>query len=187
VGSHYLCLGCFIAYPLALVVVALSLLVPAANALPVWAWLALGLTGGAIQLLSLKGYTRTKAAKIIVKLGLGLGLGAMTLFVFSLPGPLWYRIMVFVICLQGLSLMGAQREKVIDRTCRQCPYQAQWEKCPGFHPNGPPRGPGQGSKRSPEVSPHGHSRYPIPATGEEAADYKDPKTGERLELPRPLP
>ena len=180
--GRYLCLGCFIAYPLALLVVVLYLLVPSVNAIPMAAWLILGLTGGSIQLLSLKGHTRTKATKVIVKLGLGLGLGAMTLFVFNLPGPLWYRVMVFIICLQGLSLMGAQREKVIHRTCRLCPYQARWQGCPGFT-RLKKGGPGQG----PVELPKGHVRYPIPPPGPEAADYADPRTGENLRLPRPLP
>ena len=183
VGSHYLCLGCSVAYPLALILVALYLLVPGVNAFPMVAWLTLGLMGGSIQLLSLKGYTRTKATKIMVKLGLGLGLGAMTLFVFNLPGPIWYRMIVFVICLQGLSLMGAQREKVINGTCRECPYRGNWENCPGFHRPGHAGRPEQ----KPTAVPVGLARYPIPALGDEAADYTDPRTGERLRLPRPLP
>lgn len=132
VGGRRLCLGCFLSYPIALAIVAL------------WLWqglpgewyhhLLLGFGAGAGQFASLKGWTRRRSVKMLVKVALGFGFGLATVGVWGIPAVWWLRLFLFMNLSWTASMLAYMRSRNIERVCLECVWRGDWERCPGVNP-----------------------------------------------------
>ena len=169
-GKWKFCLGCAVAYPVALATLVSALWLEHGD----WSWQELAMAGillGLVQLASPLGLTRWRPFKLVTKVALGLGLGLATLAVLELPLPFGVRILLLILCIQLTSLLAALRFRTIQGICDSCPYRAQWHCCPGYL--GTPR-----HISEPE-------ELPLPAPADEPFIWTAPD-GEELELPAPL-
>ncbi|MDC0161313.1 hypothetical protein OAI71_00430 [Marine Group III euryarchaeote] len=126
-----ICLGCAIAYPLAILVIICSIWLPYGN----WGWEFLAMTGiplGLLQLMSTIGLTKKRSLKIFIKILLGVGLGLTALFILKIPLPFPIRMLIFIAAAQLASIPAGLRSKNIKKKCEKCPYNAEWGSCPGY-------------------------------------------------------
>lgn len=131
-GPYQLCLGCTLAYPLALLVVLFWWL----WGLPGiwWQHLLAGLLCGSIQFLSLAGLTLRRPHKLVVKSLLGLGMGLTTVGVLALPVFWTVRLMLLLNLSLLATMLGRYRIRGLRRVCEACVWEARWRSCPGLVP-----------------------------------------------------
>jgi len=132
VGGRRLCLGCFLSYPIALVIVGL------------WLWqglpgewyhhLLVGFLLGAGQFASLVGWTERKGVKMVVKVALGFGFGLATVGVWGVPVVWWIRLLIFLNLSWTASMLAYFRTRNIERVCLECVWRGDWDHCPGVEP-----------------------------------------------------
>jgi len=126
-----LCLGCTISYPITLGILIFS------------PWLFYGEWGttkliqyglplGLLQLISTLGLTKAKIIKLLIKIFLGIGMGLTTLSILTLNVPWSMKILILIFCIQIASIPAGLRTRNIKKKCMKCPYQAQWDCCPGY-------------------------------------------------------
>lgn len=130
VGAKRLCVGCFTAYP-----IGVSILILGAMGIFPWSYnrlLLYGFLAGMVQLLSATRFTEIKPIKITTKIFLGVGIGFFTLGIFSLPIRLFYRLVIFFICLNIAGLFSFIRMKKIEKTCISCEDEQNWRECSAF-------------------------------------------------------
>ncbi|MBS3816677.1 MAG: hypothetical protein KGY76_03845 [Candidatus Thermoplasmatota archaeon] len=130
VGEKRLCVGCFTAYP-----IAIAILIFGALGIFPWSYdrlLLYGFIAGMVQLLSATRLTDIKPIKVITKIFLGIGIGFFTLGIFSIPIRLFYRLVIFFICLNITGLFSFVRMKKIRKICNSCDEEENWRGCPSF-------------------------------------------------------
>lgn len=129
VGRVRLCVGCFTAYPIAILT---SLAVIGLHPPVAWPWiLGLGITLGLVQVVSFAGLARTKAAKVAVKAALGLGIGLTVAGTFLAPwnwGARWALLLGFAAAGTVGLLPTVPRMLAV---CSSCMHQRDWDRCPG--------------------------------------------------------
>jgi hypothetical protein len=135
-GGLELCMGCFTAYPIALgLLVPLLLLAPG----PWWLYLTAGLSIGTMQGLAILGWTRTRRRKLVVKVALGIGLAGTVYGIVAAPWSLGARLAASAAGLILAGVLMIPRGVRMRRTCANCFYQGDWERCIGFRLIAPPR------------------------------------------------
>jgi hypothetical protein len=132
-GRQPWCTGCVVLWPTFVAgVVAAGLLLR--QGVDPWALGASALMAGMPQATT---YVRRwpLAMRVTAKAVGGFGLGAVVLVLLALPlAPLAKGLLV--VGLVGGSVIGmALRLRSLLRTCRRCPWNADWEHCPGFEPD----------------------------------------------------
>lgn len=125
-----LCIGCFTAYPIALIFI-IFVYFNFIN-LSYRQFITLGVIFGSVQFFSMHKKANAKLIKILIKIFLGIGLGAFTSGIFLLPLQLFFRVILFILCIQISAYFSFFRIKKIHEICKSCEYKEDWENCPGF-------------------------------------------------------
>ncbi len=125
-----LCVGCFTAYPIALLIVTLWLF--GLIDVPTIYSFSIGLISGILQFLSLTSISDNKLGKISIKIFLGIGIGFFTIGIFSLPLIFFLRLLLFLLCINVAGLFSFLRMRKIKNICRNCEYNKKGYTCPGF-------------------------------------------------------
>lgn len=139
-----LCVGCTVFWPSFLLGLPLVLWVAAEAALSWWTLLVSGCALATVQFLSFTSFTASRSAKSSVKGVLGVA-GAIVIACVALaPWPGLARLAFGIALVLVAGAVQTLRFKKIFKTCAQCPWQKEWQFCPGFAPindYAPGRGP----------------------------------------------
>lgn len=135
-GRLRFCLGCSVAYPLALMVFLVGILVlPDLLDLPgamAWSLLGFGIAFGSLQSLRFIGFGRSRTGNLAIKVALGVGLGLGGVGLLTVPLPTWLRLIALVGFSFGIIGLGATRIRYLRTACAPCHYHGDWEACPGW-------------------------------------------------------
>ncbi len=130
IGEKRLCVGCFTAYPTALMIIVIWLFGLIDISIG-WKFL-IGTFFGSLQFFSLTRISDFKFGKIVIKVFLGLGIGFFTIAIFSIPVHILVRIFLFIGCINIAGFFSFLRMKKIENICDSCEYNREWSNCPGF-------------------------------------------------------
>ncbi|MGV9172971.1 MAG: hypothetical protein ACOC44_13150 [Promethearchaeia archaeon] len=66
------------------------------------------------------------------KVSIGIGTGFFIVSVFFFPFPLFFKILLFFQLNFVIGAIGYIRANSIQKECKECEYEADWEHCPGM-------------------------------------------------------
>ncbi len=129
-----LCTGCVTFWPLLLSGVPVLLIGAHLQGVAWWALFLAGSLLGSAQLLSYARLTRTRRMKIVVKAAFGLGAALVVTAIILMPFPVLARIALGLFFAFLALLVQTRRLASILAVCDACPWQRDWQFCPGFAP-----------------------------------------------------
>ena len=132
IGRLKLCVGCFVSYPLAILIVVSYLIFGNVLGIPFYAYIVFGAIFGMFQVLNLLNVSKHPVSKVIVKICLGIGLGLITIGVFTIPLHLIFRIVIFFFLVNIARAIGGFRLQRMEKICKKCPQYDNWYYCEGF-------------------------------------------------------
>ncbi|MBN1390685.1 MAG: hypothetical protein JXA22_08605 [Candidatus Thermoplasmatota archaeon] len=132
-----ICLGCSIAYPTAFLVIISSLLTGWYRSFPELIihedmLIIASMMMGSLQFIKYVGLRSSRPLNIFIKISLGLSLGGITVWIFTIPIHLIFRILLFIIFFIFVQFLGSLRFRSVRNICADCIYHGDWDICPGF-------------------------------------------------------
>jgi hypothetical protein len=132
-----ICLGCSVTYPIALLLILSAFFFDWYRNLPGVFFhqdilLVISLSLGFIQFLK---YNINKGNRLLAvgsKVTLGFSLGGLMVWVFTLPIPIFLRLLLFGLSYILIQLLGVLRLRSMRMRCSECVYHGDWEICRGF-------------------------------------------------------
>ncbi|MFO8019931.1 MAG: hypothetical protein R6U96_15005 [Promethearchaeia archaeon] len=134
-GSHRLCIGCFIGYPTLFSFILLIAFLDIKEYLPLLWFLGIAIAFSSTFFLSFSDITEIKSVKIAQKILMAIGAAFLFWWIWYSPVPFLVRFLYFFMIFGVLSLiLNAYHIYGIHKNCQKCSYKADWEYCPGFGP-----------------------------------------------------
>lgn len=132
-----LCIGCFMSYPIALLILLLDFTFSWSEITPQVFWqgdilLFAGLAIGSLQFISSFRGINNKMIKIIIKIALGVGIGFSVIGIFALPISLYIRVSILLTGMTLAVFFGSFRLYRVRSKCASCIFHGDWNNCYGF-------------------------------------------------------
>lgn len=129
-----LCTGCLAFWPSLLGGLPLVLNLSVHAGASWWSLATIGFAMAAPQLLSYMGLVRSRSAKLLVKAAFGLGAASVIASLILAPWPVALRVGTGLALAFMTAAVHTLRLKRLQHTCDTCPWQRDWQHCPGFAP-----------------------------------------------------
>ena len=127
------CIGCYVGYPSAIIMLIIGYSTQLFSLIPSSILFLFGAILYLSIFLSIFGLTKKKSIKILSKICLGMGTTFIIAWIFSYSTFLWLKILQAFLFVQAiLGLMTIKRKKEMDRICEKCPWNRDWNNCPGM-------------------------------------------------------
>ncbi|MGV9172969.1 MAG: hypothetical protein ACOC35_10430 [Promethearchaeia archaeon] len=133
IGKKEFCMGCFLGYPTAIAgIFVLSFFVQVRQNFHAHFLLFAVILLSSFMLSPLK-LTDSKPVKMIQKLLIGIGASLLFWWIWELPYSYVLNFTIFsLIFIPLLMLFNIYHFYSLYKTCRNCNYALNWDKCPGF-------------------------------------------------------
>ncbi len=129
------CIGCYVGYPSGIFMLIIGFTTGLFTNLPSR---TLWVVGGCMMttyLFSIFGLTKTRWTKIVSKIPLGFGAAFVIGAIFSYEIKIWLSLLFSFLFLQFfLTIINIKRALEMRKTCNNCEYKEEHNKCPGMHP-----------------------------------------------------
>ncbi len=135
ISKYRLCIGCFTFYPTIVVTVVLTLLFVELTIPNLILLFFISFLFFTPIFLNVLGLTKLKFIKISSKLLIGIGVGFFVVSVLFLP--LLHFLVRIVLLFEVNFFIGVIayiRARRMQKECKQCPYEGDWDSCPGMGP-----------------------------------------------------
>lgn len=127
------CYGCYIGWPVAIITLVILLIIQIQQYIYLGTLFQIGFFLCCAYLLSIFKLTKFKIIKIASKIIIGIGLGTMFASIILTEYPLWFKLLIIVILMNITTfVVNLKRGYEIDKICKACSYQDDWENCPGM-------------------------------------------------------
>ncbi len=134
IGKYRLCIGCFTFYPSIAITIIFTLLfidLSYFNLLIIFNISFIFMLPVILNFLKL---TKFRALKIFSKTSLGIGIGLYIIAIFGLPFHILIKIFTILEINIYVGAIAYIRSKHIQKECKKCDYQGDWDSCPGMKP-----------------------------------------------------
>ncbi|TFG18247.1 MAG: hypothetical protein EU530_09555 [Promethearchaeota archaeon] len=129
------CIGCYIGYPSGILMLLIGYLTGLFQMLETSTLFITGASLMGSYILSVVGLTKIRWIKIFSKIPLGIGAAFLIAGLFSLSGPIWLSFLLSFLLIQiFLTIINVKRALEMKKTCADCEYASNHDKCPGMHP-----------------------------------------------------
>ena len=137
IGKLRFCKGCTIGYSLALSLMVFYMVIFSVYGpfIPVgpFVLILLGALFGSTQLVRAIFRRMSPAMKTVQKAALGLGIALVVIGILEIPASAFTRMFLLLGLLLVIGITSAVlRPWYILRTCRECEYESEWERCDAF-------------------------------------------------------
>ena len=133
VGKYRFCIGCFVGYPTAIIVILAFYFLNLVNLLDSLFLLVIALILLATFFLSPLNFTKIKTIKIIQKFLIGLGSVSLFWYIWSLPNSFIVNFLYFSLIFGTLfTLLNIYHGYGFYKVCKKCEHSMNWNNCPGF-------------------------------------------------------
>jgi len=137
IGKVHLCKGCFLGYSFSIFLLALYFLILPGMKMEILLepelMIPVGIILGSLQLARAFIIRAPSWWKTVQKLLLGAGIASVIIGVVELPLDGIYRFLILAVCFFTYGLLGGVlRFHYLKRTCQECRFHGEWERCEGF-------------------------------------------------------
>ena len=133
IGRYFLCIGCFIGYPTAIIEIVILSCLNIVIAFDPFILITWGMILMGSFILSPLHLTEFKSVKIAQKIFIGSGAALLFWGIFSFDNPLIINFLIFLAVFSVLlALLNGYHVYGFLKTCKQCEYSSNWKTCPGF-------------------------------------------------------
>lgn len=127
------CYGCYIGWPVAIITLIFLLIIRIQQYIYIGTLFQIGFILCGSYLLSIFKLTKFKIIKIASKILIGIGLGSMFAAILLTEYPTWFKILILIVLMNVTTIVvNLKRGYEIDKICKACSYQDDWENCPGM-------------------------------------------------------
>ena len=134
VRKYRLCIGCFTFYPSIAITIIFTLLFIDLNYFNLLLIFNLSYIFMLPVILNFLKLTKFRVLKIFSKISLGIGIGLYIVAIFVLPFHILIKIFTILEINIFVGVIAYIRSIHIQKECKKCDYQGDWDSCPGMKP-----------------------------------------------------
>lgn len=134
VGKYRLCIGCFTFYPSIAITIIFTLVfidLSYFNLIMIFNLSYIFMLPVILNFLKL---TKFRVLKIFSKVSLGIGIGFYLIAIFGLPFHILIKVFTILEINIFIGVIAYIRSIHIQKECKTCDYQGDWDSCPGMKP-----------------------------------------------------